>query len=401
MTKLLVISVLLVSPLSWAIDTEMRDAEAVAKSLVGLTHRQVYDSFRKKNRLWDCNSSWSSRRDNGKIVGVARNQIGIGRYLILSYAGIKDPLGNIKDNDRVTSAETVSFSDRKMELFKQLPDPIWDCVKLIHNSSRPGPEEFDPISVIRAVNGLRTKEKDVVVNALLAYRRAATDYSNQDRWIYDLDQEKIPVICHLLFAPSNGAPEMLAFPFHGYHADTDVARKTWPLFPLVVIEDIPFYLAQQGPRFGPPYDPRDLIEYCRCYCSLRRKPLVPGVSPIEAVDTIYTCKTWQHIFHGKDWRELDEGVSDGTRNKYFIREQAFRCVHKYLPEETGPQFDFRLFPSDTFGDNLWREYLSKLGQPCFVWNSVTQEFSPVVQKGRVANHGIDDIIVFATGVSPA
>jgi len=313
------------------------------------------------------------------------DQIGPMSYLICTYG--KAPDGNIKDQDIVTKVEIAHFTDigtpvANMQIeVRGLVTPVsktlWECIRLIHQSPEMNPIGFDPVALIKTVNGLRKHGKTTAIQALKLYRDLAMRYEGQDQWLYNLEQERIYNICYLLFYPAKSGVIMPRHPGPS-SKEVEANRDAWPMFPLVVVDGIPFYLAQCGFRSGPPSDPLKLIEFCDQNCSLREYPLLPRTSPLVAVENLYDSALWRKVFL-KTSPSSFSPFDDGNRNVQFVREQAIRCLR--LPEyrigSFQESFDYKICPNCVGAhdaDKFWQEYTIPLHSMPILWDESKEEF---------------------------
>jgi hypothetical protein len=239
------------------------------------------------------------------------------------------------------------------DLRGEIGSDLYPYVKLVHQAPSIDGATFNPVALIRAVNGLQSLGKERAVAVLRTYDKVATANANR-REKYGLDEQRIFLILRLLFVPedaASGVPPMLIGeadppPPQGDH--------TWPLFPLVVVDQIPF-LPVSGYGFlmgGLPQSPLDHVVYCAQRCRLRDEPLVPETSPIKAVESLLASEQWER-FVPPDRAEWFEGM---------LRRQALRAL---APLYTVPE-----------GDSMaeWRRFVKEIAElePC--WDPAKQQF---------------------------
>src|SRR4029077_16688227 len=136
----------------------------------------------------------------------------------------------------IRSTEVVGFPDA----LNRLAPELRDSVAAIHRS--PSPQrglEFSPLRLIRAVNSLHALGKENALKALWAYDRIARELSLEDRTKYHVDEYRILPIVHLLFeSPPGGFPGFIL----GAGDIAPPENKAWPLFPIVLVQDVPFMM---------------------------------------------------------------------------------------------------------------------------------------------------------------
>ncbi len=337
---------------------------------LGMTREQIRKVLPKHNYFY---------RNQRSVFGAkppwSRDQVGPMSYLICTYGNKQDDT-NIKDNDAVTSVEIVNFTDIakpnsdgsmfKVEgIEKPVSAAVWDCICLIHQSPEMNPLRFDPIVLIRAVNGLRKHGKVAAIEALIHYRYISMDWNGENQERLKLDQERIYNICHLLFLPEK--PDIKMPPHPG--------RKE----PLVVVNDIPFYLRQTGPRRGPPLDPIHLINFCNQNCTLREKPMLPNASPIVAVEQLCELAFLRNR-NSSPIIAPDQIWDPRERIVQFVREQALRCLRlpKYEEFKSPEYFDDNICPAggrEIEADKFWDKYTQPLRSLTIIWDADKQEYN--------------------------
>ena len=261
---------------------------------------------------------------------------------------------NQGDNNKALGQRTTSEKIASIdELKNQVPQGTFESIRIIHNSPKPKAIGFDPISLIKAVNHLRDLGFDEAIRRLRIYHdltMKARSFNAQ----YDLDNQRLFLIIRLLFIRKDGNPRM---PRIGLGAtmprEPDDLYDNWPLFPLAVRGDIPFFMVNGYILRGLPESPLIHIKYCQKNCIVRKKPMAPSLSPIQAVKNIYCTKEWQAIFTSRD--------------KDKLRSQAMRC----LPENMVTSGTWAKPLKD---DASWAKYCKDLQQFKLTWDPKTQSF---------------------------
>jgi len=199
-----------------------------------------------------------------------------------------------------------------------------DAVRLIKDIGVPSELDYDPVSLIRAVNHLQSIGKDRSIKAL---RRYLDDTS---------DQERLELIIPLLFEA------------------VEKRRPPVGYFDISVECDIPFNNALIG-GWHRSYEREDYqVEWAEKYGRIRTTPLKPGNDPMAAADSFYAR-------HAKD-EEL----------RMYLRWQAWRTIaHLLNPEETGSRIEFdRKFPTE----QDWNELKKKRDNLRIRWDEKEQEY---------------------------
>jgi hypothetical protein len=287
-----------------------------------------------------------------------------GALLIVRYDNVHDDHGTPRENDLVAAATVVRFDD----LRDQIPTDAYDAVRAVHLS--PSLDDHNPLSLVRAVNALHPLGKDKILAALSAYVRLAVALprdnsapNDPDRaWRYDLDPQRVLLLTRLLFVGNDGHPDTP--PIATGQPDPHVApdSEDWPLFPLALQDDLPFFLAPSYFPADQPQPPADAIEFCRHHGSLRPTPLAPRTSPQLAAEKLLESPAWKRLFTQRD----------DNRPRQAIRTQAVRSV-------TGTPFrssadDCACMPR-YLANSLWTAYLQDPALANLHWDPIPQKFT--------------------------
>ncbi len=153
------------------------------------------------------------------------------------------------------------------------PNPVIDAV--IEAIRVACENDFDPRSMILAVNALQPLGKEAALQHLEAFL-AAREKVNR----HFADADALFWILRLLFEPielHRRIPVPRAFV---RSVDSDV-EPNWPLNPIVVVADIPFRFIGGGiVGTGMPEEPRSHMQFVRRHCVIRDAPLHPSRDPI-------------------------------------------------------------------------------------------------------------------------
>lgn len=345
--------------------TDFRFKELANSLKPGMTNKQAEVIIAKHNEHYSWH--WSG------LVGqpaFSRYQLDPNSYLILKYTTTKDGYGNISNDDTITSFEIVSFSDLKDQLTKS----TFKSICLIHQSPSPEPGGFDPVNLMRAVNHLQKLGVKQSLRLLRTYHDLATGEDSYRKWCYDLDEQRIFLIVRLLFVRKDGIPEMPAMRIGATAPQIPRENKEWPLFPLALDGDIPFFMASGYWLTGVPESPLRHIEYCEKNCYLRKAPMTASKSPIEAIEDITGSNEWKALFLAQETHSPND-LAD-CLHKYHLRCQALRCFPSSLslPTQLGRKFHPYCSGSDN-AEKAWQEYLKELKRIKLEWSEEKNRFS--------------------------
>jgi len=249
----------------------------------------------------------------------------------------------------IRSTEVVSFQDLRPRV-----DPeLFEAVAAIHRSpSAQRGLEFNPVRLIRAVNVLQALGKEKALKALWAYVHLAGELPVADGFKYQVDEYRVLPVARLLF---NGPPFVL-----GAGDISPPEGKEWPLFPIVVVQDLPFMLVSGYILAG---RGQSADEYLRGTAgSLREAPLAPRVTALEAADELTQSETW---------KALRLGPGNEGRKRWQLRAQALRALSPVFtrrPEETSN--DCCVDPTEP----QWRATLERAKSAGILWCPELQEF---------------------------
>jgi hypothetical protein len=167
-------------------------------------------------------------------------------------------------------------------------------------------EAFDPATAIRGVNRLVALGRDAALDELRSRARSAGDGA---------EAAAVVVLCRLVVVPPPGAPlpplrigvpDLVLSP--GAEAD-------WPLFPLALVDDVPFLLVREYLLGGLAETLAEHVEACATAREVRSRPLRPG-SPLSAVAALLGSSAWDRLADANEGAEATAAM---------LRRQALRA----------------------------------------------------------------------------
>jgi len=180
------------------------------------------------------------------------------------------------------------------DLRDRIPEGLYPYLKLIHESPGFRGASFNPVKLIRAVNGLHPIGKDAALKAMSAYLRLSHDPTFSYK--YDLGGQRIFLVLRLLFVRKDGDPVMPPVRIGAMWPVRDKEHHDeWPLYPLAVVDDVPFLVASWVGLAGVAQSPAAHIEYAKLDCVLRDGPLVPRGSPMAAAEQLVSSARWKRM----------------------------------------------------------------------------------------------------------
>lgn len=252
------------------------------------------------------------------------------------------------------SAEVVGLSD----LRRRIDPELFDAVSAVHRSpTGQGGFNFDPVALIRAVNALQPLGKEKALKALRAYRTLAAGMTPVETKKYAVDETRILPIVQLLFENPGGKMPDFAL---GIPDVESPGPELWPLYPMALVQDVPFMLVSGYMFFGSPSDVGARLELP--LGPLRASPLAPRVTPLEAADELTESGAWKAL-------PLQPGQRGSKR--WQVRRQALAAagtVFAVRPEETTT--DCCVDPTEA----QWRTTVQRAQSSGILWSPEIQDF---------------------------
>jgi len=185
--------------------------------------------------------------------------------------------------DGIRSLEVAGFC----ELRPRMDPALLAAVTAIHQA--PTAQDglrFDPRSLIRAVNVLHALGKERALQALRAYDQLCGELSRGDRNKYHLDEYRILPIVQILFSHPT--------PFRLGEADvSNPGKPHWPLFPLALVDDVPFLVVSGYSLAG--LGERPSHRLTDDLGPMRGEPLAPRRIALEASDELIQSAAWKAL----------------------------------------------------------------------------------------------------------
>jgi len=257
----------------------------------------------------------------------------------------------------------VDSNDLANQELSTIPEDLRTLIKLVHNSPSLDSGWFNPTALVRAVNGLRSEGKEKAIRALRAYYDMAR--LADSHWT-GLRTDRILPILQLLFIPEEGAPERPRLREYALR-DLEGDRSAWPLFPLVLQEDIPFLPAPHGDHYADevPDDVLAAVNYVFKCGQLRDKPLSPLVAPCQALKNLMATPAWKRFSGNRDPSVRFEGD---------LLIQAVVATHTLCPV-TANQYMSLEREIVGLNDQEWQARVEALQMLAPKWDAVKQDFT--------------------------
>ena len=202
-------------------------------------------------------------------------------------------------------------------------------------------DAFDPTALLRAAALLHALGEASAARGLTLYGQQAD--LGLGRAGAPLDGQRAILVARLLYVPQPGAtpqpPPALGKPDIGLNADPALS----PHWPLVVSCDVPFLPVGGYALGGAPASAARFVEQARQLGRLRRRPLAPSCSPVEAADRLVASAAWRAV--------VPKHQAPYARSLIF--RQALRAGRPVFPADDGPIADLAATSAADL-DRIWR-----------------------------------------------
>lgn len=270
--------------------------------------------------------SFLARFDLGEI---ARPVGGAGEFQVALSLAVKSGRSvTWKNTDPVLSQSVATITIAG-------PQPLSPTMEAINGAPSVCAHNFNPVMLIRAVNHLHALGKDKALAELREFLKIARDSHNAERDAKNIDtsdHQCVFLIVRLLFEPAEpgeSLPRMMIGAMIPSPEEQDQAL--WPLFPLVVKDDIPFMLIEGVNLAGHAEPPHRHVAWAEKHGKLRARPLRPGDDPLAAVDKLMALPQTGRLFGEKDrgvlrrqgWQMIDHLAQKPNGARDFLPQRGY------------------------------------------------------------------------------
>jgi len=206
---------------------------------------------------------------------------------------------------------------------------------------------FDPGTHIRAVNALLAQSHANLIADLRDHVRTARNRAGMG----------VLLLLRLLFEPIGS---QTAFPPLCIGKLTDVDSpplSEYPLYPLVLAEDVPLLIVTGFFLGGLPSDPWSHIKFCEEHCRMRSKALRPPDNPLGLADDVLASP---------DWYRAESDHDHGVLRAQVLR--LVRSVHRV------PGIDEPDFFTKVTSDEVWNKHLESYTAMQAVWDTTNDDY---------------------------
>jgi hypothetical protein len=182
---------------------------------------------------------------------------------------------------------------------------------------------YNPLPVIRAVNGLQPLGKERALDVIEEWLRVASSW-------HDNGYEGVFLVLRTLFdvpADPGHMPDMfVGAPVVRQQEDQTIL----PRFPIAIEGDIPLLVNSGYSLAGQAEQPQSHVTYFREHGKLRDKPLAPTAEPLAALERFLKSSRSPYLDKSR--------LFDEERGRQFLSEQVLRLldsVYRVEPQEDG------------------------------------------------------------------
>jgi hypothetical protein len=237
----------------------------------------------------------------------------------------------------------------------------YPCFELIQHVSGIDGLCFNPTPLIRAVNELLRFERTRIRTILRRHVQLAREASAGDH--LESDDQRLFLIERLLFQPAGDEtalpPILIGVPDVSPGQDTE----SWPIFPLALVDEIPFLVVGGYNLAGLPQSPLEYLEVCLDRCKQREVALAPQASPIDAVEK---------LLNSYRWRRLIPTASTGWYAGLLYR-QALRALEPLYVVAPG-DLDALYRPSKEERERIWTKHAAEVRELRPSWSAAKQQY---------------------------
>ncbi|MEX1233135.1 MAG: hypothetical protein WEB58_22990 [Planctomycetaceae bacterium] len=221
------------------------------------------------------------------------------------------------------------------------PPPIDETIQIINGAPSYEPYNFNPAKLVRAVNHLRPLGKERAIQELRRFLKMARDSMESTRVDENIDTSDktcVFLIVRLLFESSDPLVEMphiLTVPFDPIPDDSD--KKLWPLHPIHLQDDIPFFMVHSGGLGGAPDQPERHVDWAVEFGKIRERPLRPIDNPMLAAERLWALPQTKRLYAREQFPEYSQDRI--FRQAWNIIEDADPQIPKPKPMEPDDDYD--------------------------------------------------------------
>ena len=221
------------------------DVERLLRECPGLTFSEAAAFLEKNGFPGEC--TWFD--GDGLLPSMARHRVDGTTCIVLFADGKADREGTVPGGDGavVGRCELASFGQR---CSRQFPEDDCRMLRVVHEAPVPWGGDFNPSRLLAAASALQALWEEEAVRLLRCY---CESFTADEQRMHGIDPARCLSILRLLYVPRDAEDALppidygLVFPF-GRYLEYELLlkriRREFPLFPLVLVGDVPFTLAE-------------------------------------------------------------------------------------------------------------------------------------------------------------
>lgn len=260
------------------------------------------------------------------------------------------------------------------DLKDEIPEKQFELVETLNQAPCAQGDGFDPAALVRAVNTLHAAGYDQSIAALETYLKLCGKDWQRNRE-YGLDSEKLFFIMRLLFVRKDGNAQMPDMAMGAGDVNPPSDPATFPLFPLAVESDVPFMLVS-GYCLAGMATPASLhLAYVKENCRLRNQPMMPSVTPEQAMQKLTASAGFKMLFLGSEHANARWGSQASVIAN--LRRQALRAVSNLHSFPFGDRYYLDPDPhgrQSTANEALWNSEVNTLEKLQIHWDPAQMSF---------------------------
>ena len=184
------------------------------------------------------------------------------------------------------------------------PPAINETMQIINGAPSYEQQGFNPAKLVRAVNHLMPMGKEKAIHELREFLKIARGSTTGratrvDENIDTSNNTCVFLIVRLLFEPldpTKELPQIRTVPFSPAPAQQD--KKFWPLHPVFLQDDVPFFLVIGGGMSGEPDQPNRHVDWAEKHGKIRSTPLRPLDNPMIAAGRLMSLAQTKRLYDG-------------------------------------------------------------------------------------------------------
>jgi hypothetical protein len=247
------------------------------------------------------------------------------------------------------------------------PPPINQTMRIINGAPSYSQNDFNPAKLVRAVNHLTPMGKEKAIPELRAFLKIARDSTNEtvrcDEDIDTSDRTCVFLIVRLLFEPAEPGgelPDIATVPFVPVVDEKNKDKKLWPLYPVYLQDDVPFFLVYGGALGGMPDQPDRHVDWAEKHGKIRGTLLRPIDNPMLAAARLAALPQTQRLYKGS--------------NEYYKQipyRQAWEIIEDADPKLPKPR---PIRPANSWEEPRWDDRAKAAAKIDIHWSKAEQRY---------------------------